>query len=162
MKPTPNLNVKGSKSEENPKPMQKKTSTNEISSLAGQISNKSAVKLSNLNTDGSINEDFLFLKNEIHTPLRKDTNMSLISNTMKSVNFNVSLGKIQDGMAVLLGDDLNLLELPLELLPVGTKKGNIFKVSIERNLGEEESRRDSILNIQKEILENDKFFKVYD
>jgi len=169
MKPTPqNLNIKTTKSEDNllekSKPSQKKISANDMSPtiVVAPFSNKSLIN--NINTDNSINEDFLFLKNEIHTPaLRKETNLSITSCALKTaVSFNVSLGKIQDGMAVLLGDDLNLLELPLELLPSGTKKGNIFKVSIERNLAEEETRKDSILNVQKEVLENEKFFKVYD
>ena len=168
MKPNQqNLNIKTVKSEESMSKMQiqKKFSSNEISpTLLTPFSNKSNNKLNNLNTDGSIVEDFTFLKNELNTPLRKETNFSLNSNTnlSKIVNFNVSLGKIQDGMAVLLGDDMNLLELPLELLPKGSKKGNIFKINIERNLGEEETRKETIFGIQKEILENEKFFKVYD
>ena len=165
-----NLIIKTSQSDQNISQhtklvLQKKTSVSEMSpTLLTPFTNKSQTKLNNSNTDNSINEDFPFLKNELsRNQLRKETNFSIDSNnTVKTMNFNVSLGKIQDGMVVLLGDDMNLLELPLDLLPMGSKKGNIFKVRIERNMKEEENRKDSILNIQKEILENDKFFKVYD
>lgn len=163
----PNLNMKTIKSAENLAEktkliVQKKISVNDISpTLNPSFTNKSGINLSNFNTDPSIMEDIVFLKNELQTPLRKETNYSLNlnPNSAKAIAYNASLGKIQDGMAVLLGDDMNLIEFPLELLPHGSKKGNIFKISIERNLNEEELRKDSILNIQKEILENNNFFK---
>lgn len=137
----------------------KKTSSYEFSpTLLTNFSNKSGIKLSNSNNDMSIGDDFIFLKNDLTIPNRKETNYSIGSNATKPAHRNVSLGKIQDGLAVLLGDDMNLLELPFELLPKGSKKGNIFKISIERNFMDEEIRKESILNIQKEILENESFF----
>lgn len=167
-----NLSIKSTKSAENISishekklPMQKKLSSNEFSP---NLKSKSGSKNTNLNNDStSYGEDIGFIKNEILTPLRKDTNFSLNmvnnnSTCIRTCTYNASLGKIQDGMAVLLGDDMNLLELPLELLPMGSKKGNIFKICIERNIQEEEVRKDSILNIQKEVLENSNFFKSFD
>lgn len=70
----------------------------------------------------------------------------------------VSVGKIQDGSAYLLTSDLNFIELPLTVLPKNIRKGNILSLTIQRNLAEEEQRKQNIVNIQREILNNPEFF----
>lgn len=71
---------------------------------------------------------------------------------------NLSVGKVQDGIAVLLSEDFNIIEMPLSILPPDVRKGNIIKVSIERNIAEEEARKNSIKDIQNEIIQNDHLF----
>jgi hypothetical protein len=71
---------------------------------------------------------------------------------------NLSVGKVQDGIAVLLSEDFNIIEMPLSVLPPDVRKGNILKITIERNIAEEEARKDSIKNIQREIMNNANLF----
>lgn len=72
---------------------------------------------------------------------------------------NLSVGKVQDGIAVLLSEDFNIIEMPLSVLPPDVRKGNILKVTIERNITEEETRKESIKNIQREIMNNTNLFE---
>lgn len=69
----------------------------------------------------------------------------------------ISVGRIQDGTAYLLTGNLSFVELPLTLLPKGIRKGNVLTMTIQRNLAEEEKRRENIMNIQREILSNPEF-----
>lgn len=72
--------------------------------------------------------------------------------------FNLFVGKIQDGIATLLSEDFNLIEIPLNALPNDIRKGNILKFTIERNVREEERRRDEIIFLQKILLEDERLF----
>lgn len=74
---------------------------------------------------------------------------------------NVSVGKVQDGVAILLSEDFNVMEIPLSMLPSDVRKGNILKFSIERNIVEEESRKESIMRLQKELLHDKELFSDY-
>jgi len=74
---------------------------------------------------------------------------------------NVSVGKVQDGVAILLSEDFNVMEIPLSMLPSDVRKGNILKFSIERNIVEEESRKESIIRLQKELLHDKELFSDY-
>ena len=75
-----------------------------------------------------------------------------------STTFNLFVGKIQDGIATLLSDDFNLIEIPLNVLPSDIRKGNILKLSIERNIMEEERRMNEIVFLQKILLEDENLF----
>jgi hypothetical protein len=61
------------------------------------------------------------------------------------VNFTV--GRIEDGDAILLSGEHNILNVPLSLLPKGIKAGIILKFKIERNLELERKREAKILSI---------------
>jgi hypothetical protein len=52
----------------------------------------------------------------------------------KKFEVNCTVGRIEDGNAVLLSSEHNILEVPLILLPLHIKPGNILKFRVERNL----------------------------
>lgn len=66
--------------------------------------------------------------------------------------FNASVSKIQDGTALLLTEDLNVIEYPLVFLPKRLRKGNLVSFRIERDSEEEEKRRRKIEEVQKRII----------
>ena len=71
---------------------------------------------------------------------------------------NYTVGRIEDGNAILLSSEHNILDVPLMLLPKNIKPGNILKFRVERNLDGERKREAEILSIQKQILEDPNFF----
>lgn len=62
---------------------------------------------------------------------------------------NYTVGRIEDGNAILLSRDHNLIDVPLSLLPPGISPGNILKFAVERNIKAEKKREKEILSIQK-------------
>lgn len=76
----------------------------------------------------------------------------------KKFEVNYTVGRIEDGNAILLSSDHNILDVPLMLLPKNIKPGNILKFRVERNLELERKREAEILSIQKQILEDPNFF----
>ena len=50
---------------------------------------------------------------------------------------NFTIGWIEDGTAILLSKDHNIIEIPLSLLPSDIMPGNIMKFTVEWNLKEE-------------------------
>ena len=44
------------------------------------------------------------------------------------------MGRIEDGNAILLSQEHQILDVPLMLLPKDIKPGNILKFKVERNL----------------------------
>jgi Protein of unknown function (DUF3006). len=91
---------------------------------------------------------------------KKDSNTSFAGLEVQTVPVvhNLSVGKVQDGIAVLLSEDFNIIEMPLSVLPPDVRKGNILKITIERNIAEEEARKESIKSIQREIMNNTNLF----
>lgn len=77
------------------------------------------------------------------------------------VTRNVSVGRVQDGVAILLSEDFCVMEVPLSMLPSDVRKGNILKFTIERNLVEEESRKENIVRVQRELLTDKTLFDEY-
>jgi len=77
----------------------------------------------------------------------------------KKFEINCTVGRIEDGNAILLSGDHNILEVPLMLLPKEIRPGNILKFKVERNLELEKKREQEILSIQKQILEDPNFFQ---
>ena len=77
------------------------------------------------------------------------------------VTRNVSVGRVQDGVAILLSEDFCVMEVPLSMLPADVRKGNILKFTIERNLVEEESRKENIVRVQRELLTDKTLFDEY-
>ena len=52
----------------------------------------------------------------------------------KKFEVNCTVGRIEDGNAILLSAEHNIMEVPLVLLPKDIKAGNILKIRVERNL----------------------------
>ena len=65
----------------------------------------------------------------------------------KKFEINCTVGRIEDGSAVLLSSEHNILDVPLMLLPKSVKPGNILKFRVERNLEMEKQREAEILSI---------------
>ena len=76
----------------------------------------------------------------------------------KKFEVNYTVGRIEDGNAILLSSEHNILDVPLMLLPKNIKPGNILKFRVERNLEMERKREAEILSIQQQILEDPNFF----
>ena len=76
----------------------------------------------------------------------------------KKFEVNYTVGRIEDGNAILLSSEHNILDVPLMLLPKNIKPGNILKFKVERNLDLERKREAEIMSIQKQILEDPNFF----
>jgi glutamine phosphoribosylpyrophosphate amidotransferase len=76
----------------------------------------------------------------------------------KKFEVNYTVGRIEDGNAILLSSEHNILDVPLMLLPKNIKPGNILKFKVERNLEMERKREAEIMSIQKQILEDPNFF----
>lgn len=70
-----------------------------------------------------------------------------------------TVGRIEDGAAILISKDHNLIEIPLWLLPGDIGPGNILRFSFERDFKAEKKRVKEILSIQKQILEDPIFFE---
>ena len=82
----------------------------------------------------------------------------MLTRRKKKFEVNYTVGRIEDGDAILLSTEHNILNVPLSLLPEGIAPGNILKFKVERNLDLERKREAEILSIQKQILEDPKFF----
>jgi glutamine phosphoribosylpyrophosphate amidotransferase len=65
----------------------------------------------------------------------------------KKFEVNYTVGRIEDGNAILLSSEHNILDVPLMLLPKDIKPGNILKFKVERNLDMERKREAEILSI---------------
>lgn len=65
----------------------------------------------------------------------------------KKFEVNYTVGRIEDGNAILLSGEHNILDVPLMLLPKNIKPGNILKFRVERNLELERKREAEILSI---------------
>ncbi len=76
----------------------------------------------------------------------------------KGFEVNFTVGRIEDGTAILLSKDHNIVEIPLCLLPPEIGPGNILKFNVSRNKNEEKKRVKKNLATQKQILEDPNFF----
>jgi glutamine phosphoribosylpyrophosphate amidotransferase len=65
----------------------------------------------------------------------------------KKFEINCTVGRIEEGNAILLSSEHNILEVPLMLLPKDIKPGNILMFRVERNLAMERQREAEILSI---------------
>ncbi|THH05543.1 hypothetical protein EW145_g4723 [Phellinidium pouzarii] len=82
-----------------------------------------------------------------------DLRQSLSSSTMaqSSESFTFTVGKLDAGMAILLGERAHLIEFPSILLPQGATTGSIVNIAVHRNLAEEKRRDHEFWELQKEI-----------
>ncbi|KAH9846880.1 hypothetical protein C2E23DRAFT_539285 [Lenzites betulinus] len=68
-------------------------------------------------------------------------------------SFMFTVGKLDAGMAILLGERAHLIEFPSLLLPPGVSTGSIVNISVQRNVGEEKKRETDFWDLQSDILE---------
>jgi len=71
----------------------------------------------------------------------------MLTKRKKKFEVNYTVGRIEDGDAVLLSGEHHILTVPLNLLPRGIKAGNILKFKVERNVEMERKREAKILSI---------------
>ncbi|KAI0630917.1 hypothetical protein C8Q77DRAFT_1130084 [Trametes polyzona] len=68
-------------------------------------------------------------------------------------SFMFTVGKLDAGMAILLGERAHLIEFPSLLLPPGVTTGSIVNISVQRNVAEEKKRETEFWDLQNQILE---------
>lgn len=68
-----------------------------------------------------------------------------------------TLGKIEEGLAILVSDDLQLVEFPYDCLPSGptgpVQVGSLITLQIAHDDARERARLQELLDLQEEILE---------
>ncbi len=73
-------------------------------------------------------------------------------------SFTFTVGKLDAGMAILIGERASLIEFPSLLLPPGVGSGSVVNIRVHRNEDEEKRQRDEFEALQNDIL--DSFGKV--
>ncbi|TFY67512.1 hypothetical protein EVG20_g3914 [Dentipellis fragilis] len=68
-------------------------------------------------------------------------------------SFTFTVGKLDAGMAILLGERAHLIEFPSLLLPPGATTGSIVNISVTQNVDEERKRDNDFWQLQSDILE---------
>lgn len=66
-----------------------------------------------------------------------------------------TVGKIEEGIAILVSDDLQLVEFPTDCLPTRAGPigiGSVLSLQLDHSLATETARRDDFLRLQKDIL----------
>jgi hypothetical protein len=78
-----------------------------------------------------------------------------ISDSRRATTFTV--GKVEEGFAILVSEDLQLVELPFDCVPnrpdgsVGV--GSLITLQLEHDLSKEMDRLDSLVQLQNELLD---------
>ncbi|KAG6895998.1 hypothetical protein C0992_010973 [Termitomyces sp. T32_za158] len=67
-------------------------------------------------------------------------------------SFMFTVGKLDAGMAILLGERAHLIEFPSILLPPGATAGSIVNIAVHRNVAEEKKRDNEFWALQDDIL----------
>ncbi|KAF8885806.1 hypothetical protein BD779DRAFT_1532492 [Infundibulicybe gibba] len=67
-------------------------------------------------------------------------------------SFTFTVGKLDAGMAILLGERAHLIEFPSILLPPGATTGSIVNIAVHQNHAEEKRRDTEFWALQNEIL----------
>ncbi|KAJ3523731.1 hypothetical protein NM688_g8678 [Phlebia brevispora] len=68
-------------------------------------------------------------------------------------SFMFTVGKLDAGMAILLGERAHLIEFPSLLLPPGVTTGSIVNISVQQNHSEEKKRDAEFWGLQNDILQ---------
>jgi len=77
---------------------------------------------------------------------------------MKITNLKVTIDRIEEGIAVLLVRDEEKIKInvPLTLLPVGSKEGDILDVAIIRDLRETEAAKERVSSLLEMLKSKNK------
>ncbi|KDQ15484.1 hypothetical protein BOTBODRAFT_108457 [Botryobasidium botryosum FD-172 SS1] len=68
-------------------------------------------------------------------------------------SFTFTVGKLDAGMAILIGERAHLIEFPSLLLPPGVSSGSIVNIAVHRNTAEEKRQRGEFWDLQRDILD---------
>ncbi|KAG2360082.1 hypothetical protein BDR07DRAFT_1336035 [Suillus spraguei] len=68
-------------------------------------------------------------------------------------SFTFTVGKLDAGMAILLGDRAHLIEFPSILLPPGATTGSIVNIAVHQNIAQERKRDHEFWSLQEDILQ---------
>ncbi|QRV87808.1 cell fusion protein cfr1 [Ceratobasidium sp. AG-Ba] len=77
----------------------------------------------------------------------------LNSKSSMEESFTFTVGKLDAGMAILIGERAHLIEFPSLLLPPGVTTGSIVNISVNRNTVEEKRQQKEFWDLQDAILE---------
>lgn len=69
-----------------------------------------------------------------------------------SDSYTFTVGKLDAGMAILIGERASLIEFPSLLLPPDVAAGSIVNISVRRNEAQEHARRSDFEQLQQDIL----------
>ncbi|PKI84222.1 Chs5p [Malassezia vespertilionis] len=75
------------------------------------------------------------------------------SETNGNVNYTFTVGKLDAGIAILIGERASLIEFPSLLLPDGVKLGSVVDICVKRNETEEQNKREEFVSLQDDILQ---------
>jgi len=77
---------------------------------------------------------------------------------MKMKSFKVTLDRIEEGIAVLLVRDEEKIKIniPLILLPVGSKEGDILDIAITRDVRETEDAKERVTSLLEKLKNKNK------
>ncbi|EJD40373.1 hypothetical protein AURDEDRAFT_115879 [Auricularia subglabra TFB-10046 SS5] len=67
-------------------------------------------------------------------------------------SFTFTVGKLDAGMAILIGERAHLIEFPSLLLPPGVTTGSIVNIAVHRNHAEEKRTSEEFWSLQEDIL----------
>lgn len=73
--------------------------------------------------------------------------------TGKEDFFTFTVGKLDAGMAILIGERASLIEFPSILLPQGIGNGSVVNIRVHRNQAEEKKKKADFEELQEDILE---------
>ncbi|ELU45697.1 fibronectin type III/BRCA1 domain-containing protein [Rhizoctonia solani AG-1 IA] len=84
----------------------------------------------------------------------EETNRTpMMNNAANEESFTFTVGKLDAGMAILIGERAHLIEFPSLLLPPGVTSGSIVNISVNRNVAEEKRQQKEFWELQDSILE---------
>lgn len=68
-------------------------------------------------------------------------------------SFTFTVGKLDAGMAILIGDRASQIEFPSLLLPQECTTGSVVRISVSRNQKEEQRKKREFDHLQDNVLE---------
>lgn len=85
---------------------------------------------------------------------RTNTEMAHMANGHNADEFfTFTVGKLDAGMAILIGDRASQIEFPSLLLPNECTTGSVVRISVSRNQAEELRKKREFDQVQEDILE---------
>ena len=69
----------------------------------------------------------------------------------KELKMNIIIDRIEENFAVVELKDKKMINMPIELLPLGAKEGDVLSITIDKN--ETEARRERINNLMNDLWE---------
>ncbi|EPQ30382.1 uncharacterized protein PFL1_01908 [Pseudozyma flocculosa PF-1] len=85
--------------------------------------------------------------NYVHAGMRPSS-----SSSNNDDSFTFTVGKLDAGMAILIGERASLIEFPSLLLPPGVSSGSVVNIRVLRNQDEEKRQKSEFDQLQEDIL----------